>query len=107
MNLKNWNIEAMTGYKPVTTFYTDFSIADLFGVSAIRDTYQRGIETAKALGYKELTEFVMVLNWKIFEHHQTNAGFAELYNDLWLMAETVARETLQGDELLYYYQTTD
>ena len=27
MQLKDWNIEALTGYKPKTTFYTDFSIA--------------------------------------------------------------------------------
>lgn len=25
--IKTWNIEAMTGYKPRTTFYEDFSIA--------------------------------------------------------------------------------
>ena len=29
--IKTWNIEAMTGYKPRTTFYEDFSIADHFG----------------------------------------------------------------------------
>ena len=23
-----WNVEAMTGYKPITTFWTDFSIAE-------------------------------------------------------------------------------
>ena len=33
---KDWNIEAMTGYKPITTFYMDFSIADKFGVAAIK-----------------------------------------------------------------------
>ena len=38
MRIKTWNIEAVTGYKPQTTFYEDFSIADAFGVSAIKDT---------------------------------------------------------------------
>ena len=33
--IKVWNIEAMTGYKPRTTFYEDFSIADAFGGTAI------------------------------------------------------------------------
>lgn len=28
MKIKTWNIEALTGYKPKTTFYEDFSIAD-------------------------------------------------------------------------------
>lgn len=26
LKIKTWNIEAMTGYKPKTTFYEDFSI---------------------------------------------------------------------------------
>lgn len=34
MTIKTWNIEEMTGYKPQTTFYEDFSIADCFGVGA-------------------------------------------------------------------------
>jgi hypothetical protein len=107
MLVKNWNIEAQTGYVPITTFYTDFSIADLFGKSAIKDTYKRGLETARFLGYKEFTEFVMVLNWKIWEHYQQNDAYAELYNDLWLKTDELVRETLQGEELMYYYRTTD
>ena len=39
--IKTRNIEEMTGYKPRTTFYEDFSIADQFRVMAIRDTYCR------------------------------------------------------------------
>ena len=35
MKLENWTIEEMTGYKPITTFYTDFSIADKFGTKGI------------------------------------------------------------------------
>ena len=107
MLFKNWNIEEMTGYTPITTFYMDFSIADRFGISAIKDTYRRGLETAKALGYKEFTEFIMVLNWKIWEHYQHNDAFAELYDDLWRKTDDLARETLQGEELMYYYRTTD
>lgn len=38
MIVKNWNIQEMTGYEPKTTFYTDFSIADNFGIDAIKDT---------------------------------------------------------------------
>lgn len=41
MKIENWRIEELTGYKPITTFYTDFSIADKFGVEAIKDTYNR------------------------------------------------------------------
>lgn len=36
-----WNIEAETGYKPKTTFWQDFSIADRFGADAVKDTFNR------------------------------------------------------------------
>ena len=35
MKIENWTIEEMTGYKPISTFYIDFSIADMIGVDAI------------------------------------------------------------------------
>ena len=40
MKIENWIIEEITGYKPITTLYTDFIIADKFGQRAIVDTYQ-------------------------------------------------------------------
>ena len=107
MRIRTWNIEAMTGYKPITTFYEDFSIADNFGLEAVKDTFKRGFETAKFMGYKELTEFVMVLNWKIWEHYKSNEQLARVYNDLWMKAVEIATSTLQGEELMYYYRTTD
>ena len=107
MKIANWNIEAMTGYKPKTTFYEDFSIADRFGILAVRDTYTRGIVTARFMGYEYLTEFVMVLNWKIWEHYEKNEALARIYNDLWEKAAEVAETTLEGEELAYYYRTTD
>lgn len=107
MKIKTWNIEAMTDYKPITTFYEDFSIADRFGIAAVKDTYKRGLESAKFMGYKELTEFVMTLNWKIWEHHEQNEPLAKLYNDLWEEADLYAVENLKEDELFYFYQTTN
>ena len=101
------NIENMTGYRPKTTFYEDFSIADKFGVAAIKDTYKRGIKTAQFMGYEYLTEFVMALNWKIWEHYESNDAFAEVYDALWRKAAEVAVTTLKGEELSYYYETTD
>lgn len=105
--IKTWNIEALTGYKPITTFYEDFSIADHFGVKAIRDTFKRGLKCAEFLGYKELTEFVMALNWKIFEHTDRNDTYAELYLELWEKASDFANEHLEGEEAHYYYRTID
>lgn len=106
MNIKDWNIEEMTGYKPMTTFYRDFSIADKFGISAVIDTYNRAM-TSCEYSYKYLTELVMTLNWKIWEHYETNKELAKTYNDLWELAQGIAENTLKDDELSYYYRTTD
>ena len=106
MRVKTWNIEAMTGYTPISTFYEDFSIADMFGVSAIKDTYKRAMEGWKE-DYKMLTELVMALNWKIWEHYETNEKIARVYNDLWEKADAYAQDNLKGDELSYFYRTTE
>ena len=107
MTVATWNIEAETGYKPITTFFEDFSIADWFGVSAIKDTYKNGLKTAEYMGYEYITEFVMALNWKIWQHYGRNNKYAEIYNDLWMKAVEYAETHLEGEELAYYYRTTD
>ena len=106
MRIKTWNIEAMTGYKPITTFYEDFSIADIFGIDAIKDTYNNAFKSWKG-DYKYLTELVMALNWKIWEHYENNDKYAHLYNDLWNKTAEWACQHLKGEELSYYYRTTD
>lgn len=49
------------GYELQTTFWDDFTIADLFGLSAIRNTFNRAFEEWKD-NYKYLTELILVLN---------------------------------------------
>lgn len=94
------------GYETKTTFWQDFSIADRFGVAAIKDTYKRAFE-----GWKDnaeyLTELVMVLNWKTWSWHETNETIARIYNNLWETADLWARENLTGEDLDYFYGTTD
>lgn len=106
MRIKTWNIENITGYKPKTTFYEDFSIADRFGIPAVKDTFKRAFEGWKN-NHIYLTELVMVLNWKIWEHCETNDALAEVYNDLWEQTRDYAVETLKDTELEYYLTTTD
>ena len=57
-----------------TTFWMDFSIADRFGKSAVKDTYKTAFESWKD-NYKYLTELVMVLNHKIWEHYEAVIQF--------------------------------
>lgn len=104
--IKDWNIEAQTGYKPITTYYTDFSIADNYGEKAIMDTYKRSMELAKT-DYRYLTELVMALNWKIWEHYNHNDKYARLYNDLWEQTDEYAMNTLKDEELSYFFDVTD
>lgn len=82
MMMPKWNITEMTRYEPKTTFWKDFSIADKFGIDAIKDTYKRAFEEWKE-NYIYLTELVMVLNHKIWEWYGKNEAIAQVYNDLW------------------------
>lgn len=47
MIIPRWNIEEETGYKPFTTFWQDFSIADTYGLQAIQDTFNRAFDEWK------------------------------------------------------------
>ena len=102
----HWPIEEMTGYKPQTTFWQDFTIADAFGIDAVKDTFNRAFEEWKS-NHVYLTELVLVLNWKIWQHYESNEPLSRVYNDLWAAADAWAVENLTGDELAYFYRTTD
>lgn len=106
--MKDWNIEALTGYKPKTTFYLDFSIAEPFGIKAITDTYQNAVKSWKT-NIEYMTELSMALNWKIWEHYETNPTLGKLYNDLWDKCCTyiTSEAGFTEEELSYYYSTTD
>ena len=94
------------GYEIKTTFWEDFSIADKLGVGAIRDTYNRAFEEWKN-NYVYLTELVLVLNHKIWQHHQSDETKARLYDELWRKADAYACDNLKGEELDYFYETLD
>lgn len=97
----------MPEYEMKTTFMQDFAIAECFGESAVRDTYNRAKEDWKD-NTVYLTELVMVLNWRLWGHYQNgNRKMAELYNELWENADLFAQEHLKGEDLDYFYRTTD
>lgn len=94
------------GYVQQTTFWTDFSIAERFGVKAVKDTYQQAFDEWGDQ-YVYLTELVLVLNWKIWQYYQTNLELAGLYQTLWEQTDAYACKHLKGKELSYFYRTTD
>lgn len=107
MKIKNWNIEELTGYKPLTTLYMDFSIADKFGKNAILSTFNEAKKEYKGR-YKYQTELAMVLNWKLWEHYDgDNPSLAKIYNDLFTTYHNYLLNSLKGEELSYYIWTTD
>lgn len=90
-----------------TTFWNDFTIADKFGVNAIQDTFDRAFKEWKT-NRAYLTELVMVLNHKIWQHYeQHNDEYSHLYNKLWQQADEYAINNLKGDDLTYFYNMTD
>lgn len=90
-----------------TTFWMDFTIADAFGEKAIKDTFRRAFTEWKE-NYRYLTDLVMVLNHKIWQHYVAgNTAYGTLYDQLWSKAEDYAFEHLTGDELKYFLEVTD
>jgi len=90
-----------------TTFMMDFTIADHFGKNAIKDTFKRAFDEWKD-NYEYLTELVIALNWKIWEHYENgNEAYATLYNDLWEKADEYACDNLKGEEAEYFFEMTD
>ena len=95
-------------HEPInTTFYMDFTIADKFGINAIKDTYNRAFNEWKT-DYKYLTALVMVLNHKIWEHYEKNNDeYARLYDKLWRETDDYALDNLKDKELEYYLNILD
>ena len=106
MTISTFDSEAFCGYTQKTTFWQDFSIADAFGVNAIKDTYNRAFKAWKN-NTEYLTELVMVLNWKIWQWYEKNERVARVYNELWEKADAYALDTLKGEDLKYFLRTTD
>lgn len=113
--LPQWDVEAMTGYKPMTTYWQDFSIADHFVLNgmepdAIEDTHKRSwphlIDGSMSVEY--LTEYIMVLNWKLQDHYSSgHKDIAVIYDKLWRECDQWACDNLKGKDADYYYRTTD
>lgn len=93
----DWNIEKLTGYKPITTYYSDFSIAEKFGLKEVEDTYRRAFRNWHK-DIKWMTEICMVLNWKISEHYEKNDELAKLYDRLWRECDSWILECEDNDD---------
>ena len=93
-------------YEFKTTFWQDFTIADKFGIDAIKDTFNRAFNEWKT-DYIYLTELVLVLNWKMWGWSEKDITISRLYQKLWEQADNYGLKHLKGDELSYFIRTLD
>lgn len=108
------------GYKTITTFYGDLSVAEFVeGEKGVKQTYE---EVVKSWGknIKYFTEFVMALNYKCWEWYDIATGrrdalinvgdemsLSELYKDLYYKGVDYVDEHFKGEDLTYFYKITD
>ena len=126
LEIPEWGVESFCGYKPKTTFWQDFSIAERFDFltgsdGSINDTFQRAFKEWRN-NHVYLTEMVMVLNHKLGiwystaqkAHNEGQARLAEcaefLYKAYLKAYETAYEwgcEHLRGEKLKYFYDVLD
>lgn len=104
-----------------TTFWQDFSVAELYDNSTIKDTFERAFKRGQE-DYEYLTELVLVLNqecWQWYniakncsDHQAMNCSDqaamarSKLYYELWIKADNYACDNLTGEELSYFQSKT-
>lgn len=94
------------GYELKTTFWEDFTIADSFGLEAIRDTFNRSFYNWKN-DVEYITELAMVMSWKSCYYYDKNQEYMNLYSDLYHEVDNWCLDNLNEEDLIYYIQTTD
>ena len=101
-------MELANGYKMKTTFWNDFTIADKFGIEAVKDTYNRAFnEWKNDIVY--MTELTIVLNHKIWQHYKYREDLAEIYDELWRITDEFicCGDNFTDDEIQKYLRVTD
>lgn len=105
-------------YNIVSTFASDFAIADAFGADAVEDTYERSMASFSEDVFM-LTEMSLVLNWAIWRYFgicQNNKHACDcererelsiMYDKLWKKLDNYMMSHFTGDDLQFYLSVTD
>lgn len=113
--LPAWDMAQQIGYEPKTTFWQDFSIADIYGPEAIMDTFRRAFSEWRD-DVEYIAEMSLVLNHKGLWYHTASeqhggdealSVISELYFTLWENLHDWARKHFTGEEGEYYFNVTD
>lgn len=94
------------GYELKTTFWEDFTIAEAFGVDAIKDTFKRAFNEWKN-NTEYVTELAMVMSWKSCGYYDKNETLMLLYADLYWEVDDWCMKNLKDKDLQYYIAITD
>ena len=94
-------------YEFKTTFWMDFTIADKFGIEAVKDTFKRAFSEWKT-NYIYLTELTLVINWKCWQHYEkNNIEISKLYSEYYYQLREYGLDNLKAKELEYFIKTLD
>ena len=101
------NSESLCGYTQRTTFWDDFTIAERFGVKAIKDTYKNAFQSWKH-DIVFIVELVLVLDWKMLymeEKHMTEKSV--MYYKCWVELSNWCERHLEAGAYEYFISVTD
>ena len=94
------------GKERKTTFFSDLSIAECYGVEAVCDTYKRVMNSwGDDLEY--MCEWVIALNQKIWQHHESSPAIGRVYDMLWRRADEYCMKHFKDKQLTAYLQYVD
>ena len=94
------------GYEIKTTFWSDFTIAEKFGINAIRDTFNNAFRSRKN-NTEYVTELACVMSWKSCAWYGKNDDYCSLYSDYYHDVDSWCMDNLKGKDLEYYLKWTD
>jgi hypothetical protein len=102
---KYWQFENLNGYRPMTLFYTELSVAEDYGANAVQGIFEICFDMAVNSGIAYLTELVLVLICKSEELYNSDRALSKIYELLWKRVDAYIKANFKGDKLYYYFRT--
>lgn len=110
ISFPKWHIEEATGYKPKTTFWMDFCIADKFGIDAVKDTFNRAFNEWKD-NIEYITELALVTNWKSWDwFYRKKEEISKLYAQYYHQCQDYVysgEANFSEEDRDYFFRITD
>lgn len=86
------------GKERKTTFMSDLSTGEWFGLNGVFDTVKNAVSSWKD-DEEYMTEFVLCLNWKAWEHDaRKNTNWAKFWSVMYEQVRDLMYDYYEGDE---------